>query len=127
VEVDETFFAKDALFVNAEHGRCLEVTIDRAVPEDLFHHFLLGGIAPASTDEVRFLYFGNGLAAFVVLAVVALGAVYVGRALFGDQVAVFGEEDVEVGPATITPLVHIITGHQLLRRKHGGLLSVFDL
>jgi len=111
VDVDQAFFAKDALLVNAEHRRCLEVTVDGAVSKDLFHHFLLRGIAPASANEIRFLHLGNGFAAFVAFADVALGAVYVRRALFGNQMAVFGKEYVEVGPAAITSLVHVITGH----------------
>jgi hypothetical protein len=40
---------------------------------------------------------------------------------------VFGQDDVEVRPAAVATLVHVVAGQQLLRRKHGWLLAVLEL
>lgn len=49
------------------------------------------------------------------------------RALLGHQVSVLGHEDVEVGPAAVAALVHIITRHKHLWGQHRWLLSVLEL
>lgn len=49
------------------------------------------------------------------------------RALLGHQVSVLGHEDVEVGPAAVAALVHIITRHKHLWGQHRRLLSVLEL
>jgi hypothetical protein len=73
------------------------------------------------------LNLGDWRAGFIIFAGISLGLVLVGSTLLADDVAVFSKEDVEVGPSSVAAFVHIIAGHEHLRRNNRRLLSVFEL
>lgn len=126
VDIYKTFLAKYTFFINTKHTWCLEIAINWTIPKDFLHHFFLWGVTPATSDKVRFLYLWNRFALFIVFAIVSLCFMNVWRAFLWDQMSVFRHEDVEMGPATVTSLVHIITGHKHLWWKHWWLLSIFE-
>ena len=63
----------------------------------------------------------------IIGASVSLSLSEVRRAVFSDQMAVFGEEAVEEGPAAIAAFIHVITRHQILSRKLWHFLAILDL
>lgn len=127
VEIDQALLSEDAFTVNAENSGCLEVAVDGSIAQNLLHQSFLGRGAPATADLIRLSDLADWCAGLVVAALVALGLLLVRCALLGDEMGVFGQDDVEVRPAAVATLVHVVAGQQLLRRKHGWLLAVLEL
>lgn len=127
VQVDQALLSEDAFTVNAENSGRLEVAIDGSIAQNLLHKSPLGRGTPATADLIRLSDLADWRAGLVVAAHVTLGLLLVRCALLGDEMGVFGQDDVEVRPAAVATLVHVVAGQQLLRRKHGWLLAVLEL
>ena len=126
-QAHQAFFRENTFLVQTEHRRSLEVTVNRTIPQNFLHHLFFGSGAPASSNQVRLLNFGDWFTLFVLLAALTLCFVQVWRAFFADNMAVLSKEHVEVWPAAITTFVHVVASHKHLRRQHWRLLSVLNL
>lgn len=61
------------------------------------------------------------------MALIALGHLLVRSTFFRHQVGILTQNDVEVRPAAIATLIHIVAREKLLWREHGGLCAVLEL
>lgn len=118
---------EDAVLVHAELFGHVELSVDDAVAHDLLHHLPLRRLAVSSADEVAAVNSRDGLAELRIGAAHSFRFCLIWHTLLRDHVPIFSEEAVEEGPSSFAPLVHVVAGHQLLRRKLRHLSAVFQL
>jgi len=104
----------------------LHLTIDGTVSNDLLHHFLFRGVTVTLTNKVGVLDLGVWLTILIVRAFIALSFTNVWSTFLGYHVAVLLHETMEEWPTTVTTLVHIVAGHEVLGRELGNFFTIFD-
>lgn len=105
----------------------MHLSIHSTVSHDFLHHLLLSCVTIALSNEISVLDLGVWFTLLVVSTFVALSLAQIRCTVLGDQVCVLSEETMEERPTTITSLVHIVTGHEMLCGELWHVLTIFDL
>jgi hypothetical protein len=104
----ETVCSEKSGRVSGKKIWCLELSAKGAITNDFLHHVCLTGLAVGAADIIRLANFCNWCAIFEVGALFADGGRLIRRTLLLNQVSLLSKVRVEVRPAALAPLGHVV-------------------